>query len=59
MIVNPSPGTTPEHARDARARAWMFVFQCHVAKKNAADVTSINGDEAKGSQSDRPKASIP
>jgi hypothetical protein len=25
-------GTTPEQARDARARAWMFVFDCYAKK---------------------------
>jgi hypothetical protein len=27
-------GTTPEQARDARARAWVFIFECY-AKKTA------------------------
>jgi hypothetical protein len=44
-----APGITLEEARDVRARAWAFVFQCH-AKKKAAGVTSTNGDDAmKGS----------
>lgn len=34
-------------ARDARARAWKFIFDCH-AKKKAAGVTSTDGDDTKG-----------
>jgi hypothetical protein len=45
LTISPAPGITPEQARDARARAWAFIFQCH-AKKNAAGVTSTNGDDA-------------
>jgi hypothetical protein len=26
--VKPTLGITPEQARDARARAWAFVFEC-------------------------------
>lgn len=25
-------GTTPEQARDARARAWVFIFDCYAKK---------------------------
>jgi len=42
----PRPDTTPDQARDIRAWAWAFVFDCH-AKKNAAGMTSTNGDDAK------------
>ena len=30
------PGVTPEQTRDARARAWAFVFQCWQEKQKAA-----------------------
>jgi len=30
------PGTPPALAREARARAWAFVFQCWQEKKMAA-----------------------
>jgi hypothetical protein len=33
----PRPGITPEQARDARARAWAFVFQCWQQKEMAAE----------------------
>ena len=29
-------GITPEQARDVRARAWRFVFDCYEQKKAAA-----------------------
>ncbi len=51
-------GAVTQQARDLRARAWAFVFQCY-AKKKAAGATSTNGDEAKGSQHDRPNHSVP
>ena len=39
-IFTPSPSDiSPEQARDARARAWAFVFQCWQAKKMAAEPT--------------------
>ena len=44
----PRINTTPDQARDIRAWAWAFVFECHV-NRNAAGVTSTNGDDAKGS----------
>jgi hypothetical protein len=39
-------GITPEQARDVRAAAWRYVFECF-AKKKGAGVTSTNGDDAK------------
>ena len=30
---SPAPGVVPEQARDARARAWMFVFECWEQRK--------------------------
>jgi hypothetical protein len=34
-----TPSITSEQARDARARAWAFVFQCWQANKMAAELT--------------------
>ncbi len=34
-IVRPGVGTSPEEARDTRARAWSFVFQCWQEKQRA------------------------
>lgn len=28
IVCTPAPGITPEKARDARARAWAYVFDC-------------------------------
>ena len=33
IIVKPCPGLTPEQARDARVRAWAYVFTCWRAKQ--------------------------
>lgn len=55
---SPTTGPTPGQTRDTRARAWAFVFDCH-ANKNAVGVDSTNGDDAKGSENDRAKESIP
>ncbi len=37
---SPAPSITPEQARDLRARAWQFVFQCHDAKKKGGPETA-------------------
>ncbi len=44
----PRPDVTPEAEISALASVYKFVLDCH-AKKNAAGVTSTNGDDAKGS----------
>ena len=36
-IRAPRPGPTPEQARDVRARAWRFVFDCYAKKKPARE----------------------
>ena len=43
---------TTETELSAVANVYRFVLDCH-AKKDAAGVTSTNGDDAKGSQHDR------
>jgi len=43
--LKPDAGLTLEQARDARARAWAYVFQCWQGKQSAAGVTSTNGDD--------------
>lgn len=46
-----------EQARDVRARAWRYVFDCHAKKK--AGATHYAGDEAKGpDEHDRPAPPI-
>ena len=50
VVYRPS-SISPEEARNRRALALHFVFDCY-AKKNAAGVTSTNGGEQKGSRND-------
>jgi hypothetical protein len=52
ISVKPLSGISPEQARDARARAWNYVFQCWREKQNAAGATSTNGDDAERNLSD-------
>jgi hypothetical protein len=33
IAVKSPAGITPERARDARARAWAYVFDCHANKE--------------------------
>ena len=46
----PSPETS---AREARARAWVYVFECYERKKADAESTAHTGKEAKGEKDDR------
>ena len=45
IVCRPEPALPPDQARNARARAWKFVFDCYYAKKSAAGVTSTNGGD--------------
>ncbi len=40
------PHSAGDQARDARARAWAYVFQCWQEKQNAAGAASTNGGDA-------------
>src|SRR5215212_3250925 len=56
----PLSGTSPEQARDVRARAWNYVFQCWQEKQKAAGVSSTNGgDDAERDLSDSARTIIP
>jgi hypothetical protein len=46
----PSPETS---AREARARAWVYVFECYERKKSDAGSMARAGGEAKGEKDDR------
>jgi len=37
LTIKPTSGITPEQARDARARAWAYVFRCWQEKQKAAE----------------------
>lgn len=50
IITGFTLGITPEQALDARARAWVFTFDCY-AKKTAR--TRGGEDAMKGSKNDR------
>jgi hypothetical protein len=50
ITLRSTPGTTPEQARNARARAWVFILDCH-AKKTAR--TKGGEDAMKGSNNGR------
>ena len=49
IAVKPLPGISPEQVRDARARAWAFVFDCHM-KESAAGMTSTNGTSVRNTE---------
>ena len=49
IVYTSHQGITPEHARDARARAWAFVFHCWQEK--GSPVTAP--DDAEESKNDR------
>ncbi len=56
--VKPIPGTTTDAARDARARAWRYVFSCY-EKKKAAGVPGTDGEDGmKGTEHDHPARRI-
>lgn len=44
IVIKAASSAAPDHARDSRARAWRFVFDCY-AKKKAAGVPSTNGSD--------------
>ena len=56
IIHAPPNDITPEQARDLRALAWRYVFDCYQAKKKAG-VTST-GDGTKGPENDHPAPRI-
>jgi hypothetical protein len=64
-VVSHLSSITPEQARDARASAWKFVFDCYAkrnagsGKENAAGVSSSNGDDTKGRSVDDFRAAEP
>jgi hypothetical protein len=42
LVYQLHPGITPEQARDARARAWAYVFKCWHAKKGEQHVVTTS-----------------
>jgi hypothetical protein len=61
IIWRPRPDITLQDARDARARAWAFTFDCwrkKVAETNACEDGSKSSHETKGGQCDLEKNAI-
>jgi hypothetical protein len=52
IAVKLLPGPMPEQARDARARAWAFVFQCWQEKQRTAKPSDPDDLERSSSASD-------
>ena len=48
------PDATQVHARDARARAWAFAFECYRKKKGARPGAPDDGTESKEDPADAP-----
>jgi hypothetical protein len=42
VAIRPASGITLEQARDARARAWTYVFQCLQKRQKAAEPAGRN-----------------
>ncbi len=57
-VHDSTSGTMPEHARDARARAWDFAFTCYERKKAATSPVS-RPDARKENLHDSGNTSIP
>jgi hypothetical protein len=49
-----SSNAKPNHARDARARAWAFAFECYRKKKGARPGAPDDGTESKEDSADAP-----
>ena len=58
VICVPRINTTPDQARDIRARAWAFVFDCH-AKKEAAPESRPEDAERRSDEIGANEGSIP
>ena len=58
VICVPRINTTPDQARDIRARAWAFVFDCH-EKKEAAPESRPEDAERRSNEIGADEASIP
>jgi len=54
IAVKPLPGISFEEARDARARAWSFVFRCWQAKQMAVEPAHPNDYKRLANKERRP-----
>ena len=55
----PRTEITPEQARDIRARALAFIFECYQTKRNKAAGISGGEKDAKGPEDDRAISRLP
>jgi hypothetical protein len=53
-----SPDTRPEEVRDARARAWAYIFDCHAKKKAARSGGPDDAEESKNDRTDTPSIQL-
>jgi hypothetical protein len=44
VVLRTPPGIATEQARDARARAWAFIFRCYQLKESPANGQSGRGN---------------
>ena len=54
VTVKATPDITEEQARDARARAWAFIFDCHAKKKAARPGGPDDGTKSKEDSANAP-----
>jgi hypothetical protein len=59
LIQRPSTGITPEQTRDARSRAWLYVFECFARRNGIEGGPATAPDDAKGSKHDRATTILP
>ena len=52
ITLKPAVGITAEQARDARARAWMFAFECHAKTKGTRPGAPDDGTKVKEDSAD-------
>ena len=58
-ICRPLSGTTPEQARDARARAWLRIFEHFNSRVGTEAAHPAASNDAKESDEFRARISIP
>jgi hypothetical protein len=58
VVHRPHSGISQEEARDARARAWAYVFDCHRKHVGKEGGPATAPDDRKGPKHDPAKISI-
>lgn len=54
VALKATSGITDEQARDARARAWSYIFDCHAKKKAARPGGPDDGTKSKEDSGNTP-----